>query len=237
MHWHTEIHGSVATLRYDRSPHNILTLEAVRGLRRAWEAVEQRSDINVVVIAGANGQFLLHTEPSEMDSLLDTAASIPSWAQRRAAFAFTAVGETLPRRPWLRRLLDGADNLPGVPDTTMLEAWIVQRSIELSDKVSVAAIDGSALGGGFETALCCDYRLVADKPDTRLGLPGILVGMLPGFGGTARIRNLIGTAQTRQLPLRGDALTPAAAFRLCLVNESIEADDFDAKVNAITQRL
>jgi enoyl-CoA hydratase len=88
-------------------------------------------------------------------------------------------------------------------------------------KPSVAAIGGVALGGGLELALSCDLRVAARH--TRLGVPEIKLGILPGAGGTARLTRLLPPAVAKQLILTGDPITAADAHRLGLVNEV--ADD------------
>src|SRR6478735_9121695 len=67
----------------------------------------------------------------------------------------------------------------------------VLRSIETSGKPWAAAINGLALGGGFEITLCCHYRVAAENPKTRLGLPEVKVGLFPGAGGTQRVPRLV----------------------------------------------
>ena len=68
---------------------------------------------------------------------------------------------------------------------------LVFRSIETSGKPWVAAINGLALGGGFELTLSCHYRVAAENPKTRLGLPEIKVGLFPGAGGTQRVPRIV----------------------------------------------
>src|ERR1700682_4013118 len=67
----------------------------------------------------------------------------------------------------------------------------VFRSIETSGKPWVAAINGLALGGGFELTLSCHYRVASDNPKTRLGLPEVKVGLFPGAGGTQRVPRIV----------------------------------------------
>ena len=64
---------------------------------------------------------------------------------------------------------------------------LVFRKLETSGKPWVAALNGTAMGGGFELALACHQRIAADNPKTRLGLPEIKVGLFPGAGGTQRV--------------------------------------------------
>src|SRR3954468_13689679 len=67
----------------------------------------------------------------------------------------------------------------------------VYRKLETSGKPFVAALNGTAMGGCFEFALACHYRVAADNPKTRLGLPEIKVGLFPGAGGTQRIPRMM----------------------------------------------
>jgi 3-hydroxyacyl-CoA dehydrogenase/enoyl-CoA hydratase/3-hydroxybutyryl-CoA epimerase len=80
------------------------------------------------------------------------------------------------------------------------------RNIETGGKPWVAAINGLALGGGFELTLACHYRVASDNPKTRLGLPEIKVGLFPGGGGTQRLPRMMQTQDALQMLLKGDAV-------------------------------
>src|SRR5260370_42691622 len=75
----------------------------------------------------------------------------------------------------------------------------VFRGIETSGKPWVAAINGLALGGGFELTLSCHYRVAAENPKTRLGLPEVKVGLFPGAGGTQRVPRILFPQDAMQL--------------------------------------
>jgi len=83
----------------------------------------------------------------------------------------------------------------------------------------VAAIHGSCLGGGLELALACRYRVATDDPRTVLGLPEVMLGLVPGAGGTQRLPRLIGLAQSLDLILTGRSLKASRALRAGLVDE------------------
>lgn len=87
----------------------------------------------------------------------------------------------------------------------------------------VAAIDGAALGGGLETALACDYRMASTSPRTKLGLPEVQLGILPGAGGTQRLPRLLGIANALDLMLTGKNLDGRRAMKLGLVDEVVPA--------------
>jgi 3-hydroxyacyl-CoA dehydrogenase / enoyl-CoA hydratase / 3-hydroxybutyryl-CoA epimerase len=78
------------------------------------------------------------------------------------------------------------------------------RKIETSGKPWVAAINGLALGGAFELTLACHYRVAAENPKTKLGLPEIKVGLFPGGGGTQRLARMLQPQDTMQMLLKGD---------------------------------
>src|SRR5437764_12767380 len=94
---------------------------------------------------------------------------------------------------------------------------LVFRAIETSGKPWVAAINGLALGGGFELTLCCHYRVAAENPKTRLGLPEIKVGLFPGAGGTQRVPRIVQPQDAMQLLLKGEAIALAGAKALQLI--------------------
>jgi enoyl-CoA hydratase/carnithine racemase len=97
------------------------------------------------------------------------------------------------------------------------------RDLEAIPKVTIAAINGFALGGGLEVALSCDVRYVAE--DARLGLPEIKLGIIPGSGGTQRLTRLVGLAKARHLILTGRQVDAAEALAIGLVDRLAAPDD------------
>jgi 3-hydroxyacyl-CoA dehydrogenase/enoyl-CoA hydratase/3-hydroxybutyryl-CoA epimerase len=93
------------------------------------------------------------------------------------------------------------------------------RRIETCGKPFAAAINGLALGGGFELALACHHRVLADDPKAVVGLPEVKVGLLPGAGGTQRLPRLIGIEKALPLLLEGTHVKPGQAKTLGLVDE------------------
>ena len=86
---------------------------------------------------------------------------------------------------------------------------------------TVAAIHGFALGGGLELALACDYRVGADDGKLNLGLPEVMLGVHPGFGGTVRTPQLIGAPAALDLMLTGKSLRAEEALKLGLVDRLV----------------
>jgi 3-hydroxyacyl-CoA dehydrogenase / enoyl-CoA hydratase / 3-hydroxybutyryl-CoA epimerase len=99
------------------------------------------------------------------------------------------------------------------------------RAMETSGKPWAAAINGLALGGGFELTLACHYRVAAENPKTRLGLPEIKVGLFPGAGGTQRVPRIVQPQDAMSLLLKGEALTVEKAKALKLIDAIVPAAD------------
>jgi len=97
------------------------------------------------------------------------------------------------------------------------------RRIETGKKPFVAAINGTALGGGFEVCLACHRRIATDDPRALLGLPETKVGLFPGFGGTQRYLRMLGALEALPLLLEGTSLSPAQALARGLVDEMAPA--------------
>ena len=86
---------------------------------------------------------------------------------------------------------------------------------------TIAAIQGPCLGGGLEWALCFDYRLIADSPQTLMGLPEVQLGLIPGFGGCLRLPRLLGLKQSLTLLLTGKSLNPKQSCKITLADEKV----------------
>jgi enoyl-CoA hydratase len=96
-------------------------------------------------------------------------------------------------------------------------------SVAEISKPTVAAINGYALGGGFELALCCDRRIAGDN--AKLGQPEILLGLIPGAGGTQRLARLVGPAKAKDIVFTGRFVNAQEALSIGMVDEVVPADD------------
>lgn len=96
------------------------------------------------------------------------------------------------------------------------------RAIETSRVPVIAAVNGFALGGGFELALACDF--IYASTSAAFGLPEVGLGLFPGFGGTQRLSRLIGRARAKELIFTGDLVKAELAARVGIVNRLFEPD-------------
>jgi enoyl-CoA hydratase/carnithine racemase len=177
-----ERHGSVAVIRIDRPPLNILNLQTQDELLRAAEEIQADPSVRSALIYGGEKNFAAGADIREMAEI-DPA-------------------ELASRTDGLQR---GFTALAGL------------------SKPVAAAITGFALGGGCELALCADVRFAAD--DAVLGQPEILLGIMPGSGGTQRLPRVVGPAKAKGLMLTGRKLSADEAFQLGLVDIVVPAAD------------
>ena len=90
-------------------------------------------------------------------------------------------------------------------------------------RATIAAVNGYALGGGLELALACDFRVGAE--DSRFGVPEVLLGVIPGGGGTQRLPRLIGSSRAKELIFTGRQVRAEEALSIGLVNRVVAPDD------------
>lgn len=95
------------------------------------------------------------------------------------------------------------------------------RRLETCGKPVVAAINGTALGGGLELCLGCHYRVAADNPKTRIGLVEVTIGVIPGAGGTQRLPRLIGIKNALPLMAEGKRIKVKQALKLGIINQVV----------------
>lgn len=114
------------------------------------------------------------------------------------------------------------------------------RRLDRFEKPVIAAINGFALGGGLELALCCHFRIMVDSPKATLGLTELNLGIIPGWGGTQRLPRIVGRAKALDMILFSKTVGPAEALAMGLVNRISQPghlmDDALALAETLAQR-
>jgi len=116
-----------------------------------------------------------------------------------------------------------------------LRGQATMRRLETGSKPSVAAINGYALGGGLELAMCCTVRFAS--PNAILGQPEVKLGVLPGYGGSQRLPQLVGRGRALEMLLTGDPIDAAEAYRIGLVNRVVEQPGLLNASKALLRRM
>ncbi len=111
----------------------------------------------------------------------------------------------------------------------------VLRFLETMPKPSIAAVNGFALGGGTEISLACDMRFVAEN--AKFGQPEILIGLIPGWGGTQRLSRLIGIGRAKELVLGGGQIDAARAYEIGLANRVYPLDQLMEETRKFAKKL
>ncbi|MCY4130412.1 MAG: enoyl-CoA hydratase/isomerase family protein [Gammaproteobacteria bacterium] len=190
--------GYVATITLSNPPRHTINAAGAEALLVALESLDAQSDVRIVVLTGGSEDiFVRHYEVDE----LATSAERQIRESRPSRLRSPENRER--KRP---RGLRGAMDL-----------------LESMDAITIAAINGTAMGGGLELALACDFRL-SRSGDFRLGLPETGVGILPGGGGTQRFARLLGVAKALDLILHGTVFTPETAHELGIASRVLSTD-------------
>ncbi len=141
----------------------------------------------------------------------------------------------------ITEFLDDPEHLPSaVADKNRLTAqghafFTALNAVAAIPRPTIAAVAGVALGGGCELALACDFRVATDR--ARLGQPEILLGIIPGGGGTQRLTRLIGPARAKDLVFTGRAVGADEALAIGLVDEVVPVDDLNERARAKAAEL
>ncbi|MDQ5987337.1 MAG: enoyl-CoA hydratase [Syntrophus sp. SKADARSKE-3] len=109
------------------------------------------------------------------------------------------------------------------------------RFIETMPKPVIAAVNGFALGGGTEIAMACDMRFASEN--ARFGQPEILIGLIPGWGGTQRLARLIGMGRAKELVMGGEQITAQRAYEIGLVNRIYPQDQLMEEAKKYASKL
>jgi enoyl-CoA hydratase/carnithine racemase len=205
-------HGRVVLATFDNPPHQLLDSSLVAAIGRLVADVDADASVGAVVLASAHpSRWIAHYDVGE---LIVAARKVGRRLSPR--MARTAVRAT----EAARRLPLGAAALRRTPLAGLVELrefHDLMTRIQRSHSIFIAAMGGSALGGGLELAQVCDLRYMADG-DFVLGQPEILLGLLPGGGGTQRLVRLIGASRAIELLLDGGLLSPREALRCGLIH-------------------
>ncbi|MFF4055510.1 enoyl-CoA hydratase/isomerase family protein [Streptomyces sp. NPDC001668] len=225
-----EDRGSVLVVRVDGGPHQEFGLDIAQQLEKLVARADRDPNIRAVVFTGAHPErFVSH---AAVRWLQEGGASSPT-VGRRGAAAVVRMAKHVDRSrllgPVLRRTpMRGALQLERLHSTFL--------RMNRSGVLFVAALNGSALGLGAEFAWACDLRVMADG-DFFIGQPEILLGIIPGGGGTQRLTRLIGTHRSLAAILEGKPFTPAEALANGAVDSVVAQDKVVAQAVELAEHF
>jgi len=193
--------GPVAIITFENPPMGYMNMEMVKELDRIVAAYEQDDNVRALVFTGGlPNVFIRHYDVEEIVAAGDFVKS---------------TGRTVD---------DIVTSARAESDISTLF-----NRVDACSKPTIAAINGMCMGGGFEFALCCDFRLAGQGAYT-IGLPETNIGIFPGAGGTQRLPRVIGEAQALDIILRGRVTGPEEAAEIGLVHRFETGDVLPAAI-------
>jgi enoyl-CoA hydratase len=204
--------GPVYRVTFNRpDKHNALTVSMQKELHEAVRAVRFDEDARVLVFTGAGNTFCAG----------DDVVEFPVLPTRKLAYdSATALAEPA-----------GNPAANGFLVTSMFQETAAMIE-NLTDVVTIAAVDGVCMGGGLEITLCCDFVLTT--PDARWAMPEIDYGLTPGWGGCTRMQRVAGRRRTREINLLGYEFTGRQAAQWDLANRVVAPEELEDEVRALT---
>jgi enoyl-CoA hydratase len=225
-----ERRGRTLLATLDNPPHGLMDSGTVAGLAALVQRAEADDGVGAVVLTGSHPErFVAHYDVGE---LLVAGRRGPSVGRRTAKTSLRLVG-ALRKVGRIERALE---RTPAAGVVALERFHEIFLTMNRSGAVFVAALNGSAMGGGCELALACDVRLMVDG-DFDIGQPEILFGFPPGGGGTQRLARLLGSAKALRLILDGGPLSPAEALQLGLVDEVVPSKSLLGRAIELGDRL
>ncbi len=195
-----EVDGPIAVVRFSNPPDGFMDEGTEAALSEALDRIDAADGLRAVILTGADEGVFIRHYDVRL---------LEARGRTLAAKGYTFTEERPVPEPPLHACL---------------------RRIEGHRLPFIAALNGTAMGGGFELALACDIRL-AEAGDHAIGLPEVKIGLLPGAGGTQRLPALIGEAAALEFILRGRTVGPKEAARLGLVSACVDAPVLDHALN------
>jgi enoyl-CoA hydratase/carnithine racemase len=214
-----EDRGAVLVARVDGGPHSLFGVQISDQLGALVDRADRDPNVHAVVFTGAReGRFVSHADVRWLQA---EGAAVPQLSRPLASAALR-----------IARGIDRARALdPVVQKTPMRGVAQLDRlhntflRMNASGVIFVAALNGSALGLGAEFAWACDLRIMADDETFFIGQPEVLLGIMPGGGGSQRLTRLIGTHKSLVAILEGKPFTPAQALANGAVDEVVATDE------------
>ena len=238
----TRIEERIGIIEFYNPPHNFMTAEMVRELDDLTRRWARDPEIRAVILtSGIEGLFISHYEIRDILEMFVPLQKTPAAARPLNTLVCQLTGGLLRLldryRPELGARLEKKllqSKLSGVVELECIHR--VFRRLETMPKVTIAALNGEAMGGATELSLACDFRLMADG-DYRYGLPEATVAIIPGAGGTQRMTRLLGFGRALELMLEGAMLTPQQALDYGLLHQVLPPEKLLPAAMKLAQKM
>jgi enoyl-CoA hydratase/carnithine racemase len=231
--------GPIEIVAFCNPPKNFLSQVMLEEFYEELLRVRDDAGVRVLILTGGlEGSFVTHYDVTELLEYREVTPTPPE-GQRPLQSRFGSwLARQTHRRAWLDRFQIKRARKKTAAE---LSVYFWGRCMELLDtmpKPVIAAISGLCLGGGCELSLCCDFRFMAQGEHYRIGLPEVLVGIIPGGTGTTlRLPRIVGEARALEMLLTGTAYRPEEAEAIGLVHEAVPPEELMPTVMELAERL
>jgi len=233
--------GAVEIIAFCNPPMNFISNLMLKEFREELIRLRDDNSVRVLVLTGGmKDSFVTHYDVSELVEYSKSAPRPPAALNGFVSRLTVGMLRMAHRHAWVERLLLKLFS-KRPPAEEGIIYWV--RCMELLDtmpKPIIAAISGMALGGGCEISMCCDFRFMARHPNGlyRIGLPEVLVGIIPGGTGTPlRLPRVVGEAKALEMLMTGTLYTPDEAEKMGLIHKALDPDQLMPTVMELAGKL
>ena len=229
-------------------PVNFMLTQWMEELFEIVKKVRDDDSVRVLVLTGGvPDQYIMHFSIDELSRIIPDnkkigldriAKSKPLSGMVRRLNTFNNLLMDLSPK-YEKRCLAGAKSFSGKVSSLFLQLQIhrLGLAIERLNKITIAAINGPCNGGGMELSACFDFRFMVGDQGFTLGQPEVLIGIIPGGGGSQRIPRILGRAKALEWMLTGSQMSPEEAKRLGLITDFFPKRNFFSAIQAFSDKM
>lgn len=229
-------------------PVNFLTTDICKELFHLVKKVKKDPSIRVFILTGGiEDNFIMHFSIPELTKISpDNRKILLNWIFRSRLtgmlmkYLTTFSNWQMDWIPGYEKLMLLLTRAMQRYSSTLFLWYQMQRlylAIERMPKITISAINGSCNGGGTEISTCFDFRYMIHDQGFTIGQPEVLVGIIPGGGGSQRLPRLIGKAKALEFMLKGNQLTPEQAKTIGLITDSFKKAEFYENIQSVADQM
>jgi enoyl-CoA hydratase/carnithine racemase len=231
--------GPIEIIAFCNPPKNFLSQVMLEEFYEELLRVRDDAGVRVLILTGGlEDSFVTHYDVSELLEYAEVTKAPPQGIRPMLSRFSSWMARQCHRRAWLDRIQIKSFRKKTAAE---LSLYFWGRCMELLDtmpKPVIAAISGLCLGGGCELSLTCDFRFMAKGEHYRIGLPEVLVGIIPGGTGTTlRLPRIVGEARALEMLLTGLTYEPEEAEAIGLVHRAVPPEELMPTVMELAERL
>jgi len=229
-------------------PVNFLTMDICEEFFRLVKKVKKDPSIRVLILTGGmEDNFIMHFSIPELKKITPDNRKILMNLIFRSRITGVMMKYLTTFTNWQMDWIPGYEKLMLLLTkairrySSTLFLWFQMHrlylAIERLPKITIAAINGSCNGGGTEISACFDFRYMIHDQDFTIGQPEVLVGIIPGGGGSQRLPRLIGKAKALEFMLTGNQLSPVEAKKIGLITDSFKKSEFFESIQSVADQM